>query len=103
MSTSTEQVRRLATPLRADADLDPLLERVGDARFVLAGVASHGSHEFYAWPAAAARRLITEADFDLVVLGRRYDAFCWIEQTTALQPLPGTSAPGEDERWPYGQ
>ena len=29
------------------ADLDPLLELVGDARFVLLGEASHGTHEFY--------------------------------------------------------
>jgi erythromycin esterase-like protein len=36
------------------ADLDPLLARVGDARLVLIGEASHGTHEFYAWRASPA-------------------------------------------------
>jgi len=28
-------------------DYDPLLERIGDSRFVLLGEATHGTHEFY--------------------------------------------------------
>jgi len=39
-------------PLGSAADLDPLLERVGEAQFVLLGEASHGTHEFYAWSEA---------------------------------------------------
>ena len=35
-----------ARPARL-TDYDPLLEAVGDARFVLIGEASHGTHEFY--------------------------------------------------------
>lgn len=46
-----DDVRRLATPLRTTADLDPVLERVDDARIVLLGEASHGTHEYYAWRA----------------------------------------------------
>jgi hypothetical protein len=30
-----------------DADLDPFIERVGDAHYVLLGEASHGTSEFY--------------------------------------------------------
>src|SRR6266567_1921519 len=48
---------------RADADYDPLLELVGDARFVLIGEASHGTHEFYAERARITRRLIVEKGF----------------------------------------
>ena len=47
----------------SDADLDPLLERIGDARFVLLGEASHGTAEYYAWRAAISRRLIAEKGF----------------------------------------
>jgi erythromycin esterase-like protein len=36
-------------PLRDPADLDPLLERIGNARIVAVGEASHGTHEYYAW------------------------------------------------------
>ena len=44
----TEEVRNVARPLRGGSDdYDPLIEMVGDARFVLLGEASHGTHEFY--------------------------------------------------------
>ena len=41
-------VRRCAVPLTGDpAQYDALLDGIGDARFVLLGEASHGTHEFY--------------------------------------------------------
>jgi erythromycin esterase len=58
----------LASPLQDAADLDPLLERVGQARVVCLGEASHGTHEFYAWRAALTRRLVDELGFDLVAV-----------------------------------
>jgi len=63
MSDVFEQVQRLAAPLHDGSDLDPLIERIGDARFVLLGEASHGTHEFYSWRAAITRRLVTEKGF----------------------------------------
>jgi erythromycin esterase-like protein len=47
-------------------DFDPLLERIGDARFVLIGEASHGTHEFYRTRAQITQRLITEKGFAAV-------------------------------------
>jgi erythromycin esterase-like protein/predicted phosphoribosyltransferase len=44
-------------------DYDPLIERIGDARFVLLGEASHGTHEFYRERAQITKRLIEEKDF----------------------------------------
>ncbi|MGY1834497.1 erythromycin esterase family protein [Blastococcus sp. SYSU DS0510] len=61
-------IRELARPLRSPADLDPLLERIGDARIVAIGEASHGTHEYYAWRAALTRRLVEELGFDLVAV-----------------------------------
>src|SRR5918997_3509500 len=43
--------------------VDDLLELVGDARLVLLGEASHGTHEFYEIRAALTRRLIAERGF----------------------------------------
>ena len=47
-------------------DFDSLLARVGDARFVLIGEASHGTHEFYRVRAEITKRLITEKGFTAV-------------------------------------
>ncbi len=64
----SDDPRALALPLDAPADLDPLLERIGDARFVLLGEASHGTQEYYAWRAAITRRLIAERGFSFVAV-----------------------------------
>lgn len=49
-------------------DYDPLLELIGDARFVLLGEASHGTHEFYQERARITQRLITEKGFTAVAV-----------------------------------
>jgi erythromycin esterase-like protein len=67
-SNTTDSVRSLARQLRDPADLDPLLERIGDARVVAVGEASHGTHEYYAWRAALTRRLIEERGFSFVAV-----------------------------------
>jgi erythromycin esterase-like protein len=47
---------------------DELLDLVGDARLVLLGEATHGTHEFYAERAAITRRLIAERGFAAVAV-----------------------------------
>lgn len=49
-------------------DLDPLMERIGDARFVLLGEASHGTHEYYTWRTAITKRLIQEKNFNFIAV-----------------------------------
>jgi erythromycin esterase-like protein len=57
-------VRNGGAPLiGAGNDYDRLIERIGDARFVLLGEASHGTHEFYRERARITRRLIREKQF----------------------------------------
>ena len=52
----SDAVREAAHPLvGAREDYDPLMEMVGDARFVLLGEASHGTHEFYRERATSCR------------------------------------------------
>lgn len=57
-----------ALPLRTGDDLDPVLERVGDARIVCIGEASHGTHEYYEWRSTLTRRLVEEEGFDCVAV-----------------------------------
>ncbi|WP_440097723.1 phosphoribosyltransferase family protein [Streptosporangium sp. H16] len=57
-------IRLEARPTEDGAPDDHLLfDLVGDARFVLIGEASHGTHEFYAARARMTRRLIEEKGF----------------------------------------
>ena len=58
-----------ARPLTGDhGDYDALLELVGDARVVLLGEASHGTHEFYRERARITKRLIDELGFGAVAV-----------------------------------
>jgi erythromycin esterase-like protein len=62
-------IRHAAHPLRGETtDFDPLLKMVGDARFVLLGEASHGTHEFYRLRAQITKRLISEKGFNAVAV-----------------------------------
>src|SRR4051794_21531433 len=60
--------RTLARPLRGPEDLDPLLDLIGEARYVLLGEASHGTAEYYTWRARISHRLITEKDFSFIAV-----------------------------------
>jgi erythromycin esterase-like protein/predicted phosphoribosyltransferase len=64
-----DAVRAAAHPLAGDAkQYDPLMERIGEARFALLGEASHGTHEFYQVRAEITKRLITEMGFMAVAV-----------------------------------
>src|SRR5215210_855107 len=63
-----DRFRALARPLRGPDDLDPLLERIGDARYVLLGEASHGTAEYYDWRRRLSERLIREKGFSFIAV-----------------------------------
>ena len=50
------------------ADLDPLLARIGGARVVLIGEATHGTSEFYRMRARITRELIEQCGFGIVAI-----------------------------------
>jgi erythromycin esterase-like protein len=64
-----ETVRREAVPLEGRRDeLTPLIAAAADARVVLIGEASHGTHEFYRLRAELTKALIRDHDFNLVAV-----------------------------------
>ena len=82
MNRLIDIVRASARPLTgAREDYDPLLDLIGDRRFVLLGEASHGTAEFYRERIEITKRLITERGFTAVALeadfpdARRVDAY----------------------------
>jgi erythromycin esterase len=103
LPTEVGQIRSLARPLQSAADLTPLLDRVGDARFVLIGEASHGTSEFYRWRAELTKRLVAEHGFDFVAVeGDWPDCFqvnCWLKDRTGTDEDARTVLQRFD-RWP---
>jgi erythromycin esterase-like protein len=102
MSTK-DDVRALAQPLHDEADLDSVLERIGDARIVAIGEASHGTHEYYAWRAALTRRLIEERGFGFVAVEGDWPDCYRVNRSVQLRP--GADDDPRDaldafERWP---
>lgn len=93
-----DTVRAAARPLAgATGPFDEVLDVIGDARVVLLGEATHGTHEFYQARAAITRRLIAERGFQAVVVEADWpDAYrvnCYVRGTgadrTAEQALGG--------------
>lgn len=96
---SAEYIRPLENP----DDLDPLLERIGDSRYVLLGEATHGTHEYYTWRAEISKRLIKEKGFSFIAVeGDWPDCF---KINRWIKGHPGTEGPIKDvlasfKRWP---
>jgi len=64
-----DAARAAALPLGGGGDeFDDLLRRIGNARFVLLGEASHGTHDFYEARARITLRLIAERGFGAVAI-----------------------------------
>jgi erythromycin esterase-like protein len=69
MNALVKLIREAALPLTGSPqDHDPLLDLIGQARFVLLGEASHGTHEFYRERAQITKRLIKEKGFMAVAV-----------------------------------
>src|SRR5439155_4132781 len=90
-------------PLRGAADLDGLLQRIGDAHYVLLGEASHGTSEFYTWRTTLSQRLITEKGFSFIAVEGDWPDCYRVNRYVRGFPDSGDSAREvlhAFERWP---
>jgi protein-L-isoaspartate(D-aspartate) O-methyltransferase len=86
-------IARHAEPFEqiGEVDFEPLLDRVGDARIVCLGEASHGTAEFYEMRAAITRTLVERKGFTIVALeadwpeAQRLDRYV---RGTTVEPHP---------------
>jgi erythromycin esterase len=67
-ATHENAIRWAARPLQSAADLNPLIERIGDARIVMLGEASHGTSDYYLWRMRLSQRLIEEKGFSFIAV-----------------------------------
>src|SRR3712207_4989972 len=98
-----EEIRALMRPLRDERDLDPLMERIGDARYVLLGEASHGTSEYYTWRTELSKRLVREKGFSFVAVEGDWP-HCY-QVNRYVKGVPGAGASAHDvlqafDRWP---
>lgn len=65
---NTQNIASVKHPLNKSEDLDTLLNSIGDARIVMLGEATHGTHEYYTWRMELSRRLIQEKGFHFIAV-----------------------------------
>ncbi|MDH6464020.1 erythromycin esterase [Micromonospora sp. A200] len=103
MGRYNDEVTGLAAPLTDPGDLDVLLDRVGAARVVMLGEATHGTHEFYTWRAAITRRLIEEKGFSFVAVEGDWPDCDRVDRSVRCRsdaPEDPRAALAAFERWP---
>jgi erythromycin esterase-like protein len=98
-----DAVDSLSRPLRSPADLDPLLDRIGESRLVLLGEASHGTHEFYALRGEISRRLIAGKGFSFIAVEGDWPDCYRLDRY--VKGMPGSGENAREvlhafERWP---
>jgi erythromycin esterase-like protein len=63
-----QSIKNYARPFDSIDDLDPLIEDIGDAKYVLLGESSHGTSEYYTIRAELTKRLIKEKGFSVIAV-----------------------------------
>lgn len=81
-----------ARTFRSAEDLSPLLPRMSEARVVLLGEASHGTHEFYAIRAGLTRALVADHGFRIVAVEGDWAPLYQLNKYIKHAPDSGESA-----------
>ncbi len=79
-------------PLQTSIDIDTILDQIGDAKIVMLGEASHGSHEFYIWRSMISQRLIHEKGFNFIAVEGDWPDCFKLNRYAKNYPDAGTSA-----------
>jgi erythromycin esterase-like protein len=102
-SAISTALQKQARPLESGADLDPLIDRIGKARYVLLGEATHGTSEFYQWRATLTRRLVQDHGFSFIAVEGDWPDCYRVNRYAKRYPDSGDNARDvlhAFERWP---
>ena len=61
-----QAIRQRSHPVVNISGLNTLMDRIGDARIVMLGESSHGTHEYYTWRSHITERLVKEKGFNFL-------------------------------------
>ena len=98
-----DNLSRQALPLKSDKDLNPLIEQIHRAKYVLMGESTHGTSEFYQWRANLTRQLILEKGFSFIAVEGDWPDCYLINRYVKGYPKSGKNAAEVLEnfrRWP---
>ena len=90
-------------PLKNPVDLDELIKDIGDARFVLLGDSTHGTHEFYYWRSHISKRLISEKNFNIICVEGDWPDCYLVNRFVKSYPFSGRDSVdilSNFNRWP---
>ncbi len=90
-ATVSELIRETCEPIDAidSVDLSGLLERIGDARVVLMGEATHGTSEFYRMRSRITRELVRRKGFNVIGLEADWPDVSRVDNYIGHSPLKG--------------
>lgn len=103
ISATLDTINRVARPWGKMADMDVLLDQIGEAQYVLIGEASHGTHDYYLWRSRISQRLITEKNFSFIAVEGDWPDCYRINRYVKHYHDSGRSARAilrDFERWP---
>ena len=63
-----QQLNKAVHPLDESTDLNAIIQLVGNARIVMLGEASHGTHEYYTWRSQITKRLLRQKGFNFIAV-----------------------------------
>ena len=102
-SEAVNTIKQWAFPLDEEADLAPLFKRIGDARIVMLGEASHGTNEYYTRRAYITKKLIQEKGFNFIAVEGDWPDCYRLNRYIKNYPSSGGNAYDvlkEFNRWP---
>lgn len=81
-----------STALNSSSDLDILIEKIGNAKYVLLGEASHGTHEYYTWRTKITKKLIEQKGFSFIAVEGDWPDCYRVNRYIKNYPEAGTNA-----------
>jgi erythromycin esterase-like protein len=98
-----KRIQEISLPIEGTSWMDPLIESIGDARYVLLGEATHGTSEFYTYRAQITKKLIKEKGFSFVAVEGDwpscYELNRFIKSPSQAEPIEDVLIK-EFGRWP---
>lgn len=105
-SAIVKEIREKSHPFSRNADLQPLMDKIGDASIVLLGAMSYGIHEHTTWRSVITRKLVREKGFSFIALEADWNDCYRINRYGKCYPRSGESSFDllhTCKRWPSWQ